>query len=400
MKPFPKRFLPVALLVAVVIGGAAWWYLHRQQAERPDALYQFQQVTRGDVSQRVSANGTLNPVTLVNVGTQVSGTVRKLNVDFNDRVQKGQVLLELDPSLLNAQVAQSEASVMNAQAVLDLARVNEARNRTLWEQDSVARQDLDAAVQAHKTARAQLALAQAQLAKDKVNLAYTVIRSPVSGVVVNRSVDVGQTVAASFQTPTLFQIAQDLAKMQADTSFAEADIGSIRVGQAARFNVDAFPERSFVGAVKLIRLNPTTQQNVVTYNVVIAVDNPDQLLLPGMTAYVSIEVAQRKDVVLVPNAALRFKPSGEEVARASSASGTSGAAGAGARRPAETSSGKVYLLDGSSLKPLAVKVGISDGRYSELLGGELRPGDKLAVADRQPNNEQPQGGGTLRFRMF
>ena len=163
-------------------------------------------------------------------------------------------------------------------------------------------------MQARKAAKAQLALARAQNERDRAQLAYSIIRSPVSGVVVARNIDVGQTVAASFQTPTLFQIAQDLSRMQIDSSFAEADIGSIRVGQAVHFNVDAFPSRSFKGVVKQIRLNPTTQQNVVTYNVVVLVDNPEQILLPGMTSYVSIVVAEREDALLVPNAALRFKP--------------------------------------------------------------------------------------------
>src|SRR5207249_3243253 len=193
-------------------------------------------------------------------------------------------------------------------AALELAVANEARMRQLHRQGFISQQELDQVEEAAKAARAQLALAQAQLEKDRTNLAYTVIRSPVSGVVVDRQVDVGQTVAASFQTPTLFLIAQDLSRMQIDTSFAEADIGSIRVGQPVHFKVDAFPDRSFQGTVKLIRLNPVTQQNVVTYDVVIAVDNPDQILLPGMTAYVNIVVARRQGVPVVSNAALRCRP--------------------------------------------------------------------------------------------
>ncbi len=258
----------------------------------------------------MSANGTLNPVVLVNVGTQVSGTVKKLHVDFNDRVKAGQILLELDPALLVAQVGQDEANLNSAKASLELAELNETRAHTLWQQDSIAKQEVDTAVQVRKSAQAQVAQASAQLAKDRTNLGYSVIRSPVAGVVVNRAVDLGQTVAASFQTPTLFQIAQDLRKMQIDSSFAEADIGNIRVGQPVQFTVDAFPERTFSATVRQVRLNPTTQQNVVTYDVVVAVDNPDQILMPGMTAYVNVIVSQRKSALLVPNAALRFKPEG------------------------------------------------------------------------------------------
>jgi len=281
---------PLALIligVAVIGAGiAVYWQVY---AETPQQ-YRSQTAEKGDISQTVSANGTINPVTLVSVGTQVSGTVKKLYVDFNSKVQKGQILLELDDALLAAQQKQSLANVQSAKASLELATANEERMRSLFTQEYVSRQELDTAVQAKKAAEAQLQLTQATVEKDRANLAYSVIRSPVSGVVVDRSVDVGQTVAASLQTPTLFKIAQDLSRMQIDANFAEADIGSIRIGQAVRFTVDAFPDRNFKGVVKLIRLNPTTVSNVVTYDVVINVANPEQILLPGMTAYVNIAV--------------------------------------------------------------------------------------------------------------
>jgi len=300
-----KRSLLILLALGVV-GVAAWWLMPQKIA--PENRYVTAPLERGSITQIVSANGTLNPVKLVNVGSQVSGIVKKLYADFNDHVQAGQVLLELDPALTQAQLQQSTANVSNAKASLELALANETRMNTLYAQEYVSRQELDQAVQALKSAQAQLAVAEAQAVRDRTNLAYTVIRSPVSGVVVSREVDIGQTVAASFQTPTLFKIAQDLSKMQIDSSYAEADVGSIRVGQPTTFRVDAFPDRSFNGEVRQVRLNPTTQQNVVTYDVVIAVDNSDQALMPGMTAYVSIIVAQRKEVLLVPNAALRFRP--------------------------------------------------------------------------------------------
>ena len=262
-RPRNRRAL-LAIVVVGVIAIGVWRWVDRPVA---DAGYRFAPVTTADVTQTVSANGTLNPVVLVNVGTQVSGTVVKLDADFNDRVKAGQILLELDPALLAAQVAQDEANLASAQAGQELAKVNEARAATLWQQDSIAKQEVDTTVELHKAAQAQVAQATAQLAKDRTNLNYSVIRSPVAGVVVNRTVDLGQTVAASFQTPTLFQIAQDLRKMQIDSSFAEADIGSIKVGQAVQFSVDAFPNRSFAASVKQVRLNATTQQNVVTYDV-------------------------------------------------------------------------------------------------------------------------------------
>ena len=311
MKKLLHSPIALALIAAAIIGIGIIVYLKVYSDSPPQ--FRTEIVGKGDISQTVSANGTINPVTLVSVGTQVSGTVKKLYVDFNSKVKKGQILLELDDSLLAAQLKQSEANVQSAQASLELATANEKRTRDLFALQYVAQQDLDTAVQAKKSAEAQLLSARAQLGKDRANLSYSVIRSPVSGVVVDREVDVGQTVAASLQTPTLFKIAQDLSKMQIDSNFAEADIGSIRVGQTARFTVDAFADRHFKGEVRQIRLNPTTVSNVVTYDVVVNVDNPEQILLPGMTAYVNIAVAERKDVLLVPNAALRYKPAKSEM---------------------------------------------------------------------------------------
>ena len=289
------------------LGALAWWLMPKKAA--PESRYVTAALERGDITQTVAANGTLNPVKLVSVGSQISGIVYKLYVDFNDRVKAGQVLLELDPALTRAQLQQSEANLASAQASLELAQANEERMRSLYAQEYVSRLELDQAVQALKAAQAQVALVQAQVARDRTNLNFTVIRSPVSGVVVSRQVDLGQTVAASLSAPTLFQIAQDLGKMQIDSNYAEADVGNIRVGQPVNFHVDAFPNRNFSGTVKQIRLNPTTQQNVVTYDVVVAVDNPELLLMPGMTAYVNITLAKREAALLVPNAALRFRPS-------------------------------------------------------------------------------------------
>ncbi|HSI29082.1 MAG TPA: efflux RND transporter periplasmic adaptor subunit, partial [Methylophilus sp.] len=301
-----KKIVVFILVVAMAV--AAYYYYQKTHQPRPEDLYRLDEVTRGDIEQSVSANGTLNPVSLISVGTQVSGIVRKLYVDFNDQVKKDQVLLELDSALFNAQITQSQNSVRNNQASVDLAVANEKRMRELYEQDFVSKQELDTAVQVMKSAKAQLESARGLLARDQTNLNFTIIRSPVSGVVINRVVDMGQTVAASFQTPTLIQIAQDLAKMQIDTSFAEADIGKIKVGQKVSFNVDAFPNRNFEGVVKQVRLNSTNTSNVVTYNVVVSVDNEDLTLLPGMTAYVNIAVEHVKQTMLVPNAALRYKP--------------------------------------------------------------------------------------------
>ena len=381
-----RRTLVAFTIVALAAGGVV--YYRSLATLSPEQRYKLQTVDKGNLTQTVSANGTLNPVVLVNVGTQVSGTVTKLYVDFNDKVKEGQPLLELDSSLLAAQARQTAANVLNVAATLDLARANEARMKSLFEQEYVSRQELDQAVQARKSAEAQLAQSKAAADKDRVNLAYTTIRSPVSGIVVDRVVDLGQTVAASLQTPVLIKIAQDLSEMRIDSSFAEADIGSIKEGQKVHFTVDAFPNRSFQGEVQQIRLNATTQQNVVTYNVRVSLSNPEQILLPGMTAYVNIAVDSRKDVLLVPNAALRFKPADAPAAseQAKQPVATPGeprpsGQGGGKGRKRDTASGTVYIISGGELKLVSVQLGITDNRNTEVVSGDLKPGDKVITGE-------------------
>ncbi|RDE51867.1 MAG: efflux RND transporter periplasmic adaptor subunit [Candidatus Accumulibacter meliphilus] len=394
------------LAVALATGGMYWQ--HQNATLSPEQRYKLQAIERGEITQTVSANGTLNPVVLVNVGTQVSGTVTRLYVDFNDKVEKGQALLELDDSLLAAQARQSAANVNNVSAALDLARANEARMRALFAQEYVSRQEFEQSIQTRRSSEAQLAQARAAADKDQVNLRYTTIRSPVSGVVVDRVIDLGQTVAASLQTPTLIKIAQDLSEMRIDSSFAEADIGKIREGQAVRFTVDAFPERSFEGSVQQIRLNPTTQQNVVTYNVRVSLSNPEHILLPGMTAYVSIAVAQRDDALLVPNAALRFKPPEDankslpaESAESAEPPPEAGkATGKGRTRDANRggSSGTVHIVDRGQLKAVRLQLGITDNRNSEVLAGELKVGERVVIGENPLNS----GGkpSSVGLRLF
>jgi len=367
---FLSRRLVIASIVAVAISGGGYALFWPKQLPL-DQRYSIAAVERGGLTEMVSANGTLNPVILVNVGTQVSGVVQKIHADFNDKVKQGQVLLELDPSLIKAQAAQSEAAAASAKASLDLARANMKRTRALFQKEYVTSQDVDTAVQALKAAEAQVAQSMAQVQRDRINLAYTVIRSPVSGVVVSREVDVGQTVAASFQTPTLFKIAQSLTSMQIDSSFAEADIGGIRVGQEASFTVDAYPGREFTGKVRQIRLNPTTQQNVVTYNVVIDVNNDEGILLPGMTAYVSVVTARLKSVLKVPNAALRFRPAADAVIENEQVA-EPGAKAGGLR-------GTVYRLGEKGLQPVRLRLGASDNSTTEVLAGALKAGDSVVV---------------------
>lgn len=406
----------LVLLLLVAIAAAAYWYYKHTHQPKPEDLYRLDELTQGHVEQTVSANGTLNPVSLISVGTQVSGIVRKMYVDFNDVVKKDQVLLELDSRLFNAQIAQSQGSVRNNEAAVELAIANEKRMRQLYAQEYVSKQELDTAVQVLKSARAQLETARGLLARDVTNLNFSIIRSPVSGVVVNRVVDVGQTVAASFQTPTLIQIAQDLSKMQIDTSFAEADIGKIKEGQKVNFNVDAFPDRSFEGVVKQLRLNSTNTSNVVTYNVVVSVDNQDLTLLPGMTAYVNIIVDRVSHALLVPNAALRYKPKLDSASTPDSSKPEAGgregkrgwrkhgAKGEGQGPAVSSVMGKIYVLRAG--KPVMVRVhtGITDGRSTVVSGDGLAAGDKVIVSELQsdsaPNKGQGNNNGPRGPRMF
>lgn len=384
-----KKFILLLILFILVVGG---YFFYKDTTQlRPEDMYKQQALTQGDVEQNVSANGTINPVSLVSVGTQVSGRVSKLYVDFNDKVEKGQILLELDDALFTAQIAQTQGSVRNTEASVELAKANEARMRTLYAQEFVSKQELDQSVQALKSAKAQLDTARAQLQRDKTNLSYSIIRSPVSGIVIDRQIDLGQTVAASFQTPTLIKIAQDLSKMQIDTSFAEADIGNINVGQSVKFNVDAFPNLNFEGVVKQIRLNPTNVSNVVTYNVVVSVDNPDKILLPGMTAYVNITFAKHEGVMLAPNAALRFKPTlesaGNDVASNKNARGNKKKVGSDAVSIDGFGHGKVYVLQAGKPEMRQVKVGITDGKFTEIVSSELKPDDKVIVSEAQTDGK-------------
>ncbi|MGH8692682.1 MAG: efflux RND transporter periplasmic adaptor subunit [Burkholderiales bacterium] len=386
----------VVLLLLASAGTAIW--LWKNNSEMPaEQRYRTRPVERGTLVQSVSANGTLNPVVLVTVGSQISARVTKLYADFNQRVKAGQVLAELDPALLIATEQQTLANLASARALLRLARANEERFQQLFAQEYISRQEMDQAVQAREAAQAQVQVYEAQHSRDRANLHYTVIRSPVSGVVVDRQVDVGQTVAASLQAPVLFKIAQDLKQMQINSAVAEADVGAIRIGQEVDFRVDAFSDREFKGKVKQIRLNPTITSNVVTYNVVVSVDNADEVLLPGMTAYITITTQTKQDVLMVPSAALRFRPAGKaESPRMSS--GPAAGATAGARKRAAGS--QVHALRGGKIEAVAVQTGITNGRVTEIAGGDLREGDMVVVEDLTATPRLQTAPSGPRTRLF
>jgi HlyD family secretion protein len=365
-----KILIGVALLA---IASAVGFIAFRNKDNGPK--YKTEKVTRGNITETIIATGTVNPVKSVKVGTQVSGTIRRIYADYNSPVKKGELIAEIDPAPFEAQVEQaranlleSKANVEQAEAQLEDAGRTLARQRELYSKDLViSRSELDAAETKSEVANAQLNLAKAQLARAsaalklaETNLGYTKIMSPVNGVVVERNVDVGQTVAASFQTPTLFTIAEDLTKMQLNTNVDEADIGSVKVGAEAEFTVDAYPNSTFKGVVSQVRIAPIIVQNVVTYNALIDVENPDQMLKPGMTANVSMVVANVGDVLKIPNAALRFFPSD-------------------AGSPADYPGAGVWIVRNHKPERIQVETGISDGRYTQLVSGNLKEGDEVIL---------------------
>ncbi|HXQ22869.1 MAG TPA: efflux RND transporter periplasmic adaptor subunit [Candidatus Acidoferrales bacterium] len=372
----------VASLIVAVAGYAYW----TRGDHAGEGAYVTEALQAGVVASTVTATGTVNPVTTVQVGTYVSGPIQALYVDYNSPVKQGQLVAKIDSRPFQVKVQEADANLANARAKvekdradLEFKKLTLDRNRELLVKNLIAQNDLDTAKSNYDQAVAQLNLdiasvqqAEASLQEARINLAYTDITSPVDGVVVSRNVDVGQTVAASFQTPTLFLIAQDLTKMQVDTNVSESDIGGVRQGQSASFTVDAYPGKEFPGSVAQVRNAPITLQNVVTYDVVIAVDNADLELKPGMTATVTITTARRDDVLRIPLRALRFHPERKpEEAETPSTQRES------TRQGAPT----VWVLqpDGT-LRKVVVKTGVRSDQYAELASGELHEGDQLAVA--------------------
>ncbi|MGC1676594.1 MAG: efflux RND transporter periplasmic adaptor subunit [Candidatus Binataceae bacterium] len=383
MKLFSSRIARISLGAVVVIL-IAWYFMH---GRGDGTRFVTAPVTSGSIVRSVAATGTVNPVTTVQVGTYVSGPITQISADFNSPVKQGQIIAKIDPRPYAATVALSTAAVANAKAQLLKDQANLAYQKVTYERDKkllaeqVDSQDqVDSQFNTYNQAVAQIALdraaidqQEATLKQAQLNLNYTDIRSPVDGTVVARNVDVGQTVAASFQTPVLFLVAQDLTKMQVDASVSESDIGYVKKGEPADFKVDAFPDRMFQGTVGQVRQAPITVQNVVTYDVVVNVDNPELLLKPGMTANVTITTARRDQVVRLPLDALRFKPRGKKVV-ASAADPGSGSDASPSRNT------QVWIPSGGSIEPVTVNVGLDDGVNAEVLSGALKPGD-LVVTD-------------------
>jgi HlyD family secretion protein len=375
-----KRFLPVGIIIVALL---LILFVVRRCTSSNASTYQTANVTHGPITQLVTATGTLNPVVNVQVGSQVSGNIAKLFADFNSEVKAGQTVAQIDPMLFQAAVTQAEGDVANAQAALELAKVNAARTQRLFTEKNSSQQDVDSAVANLHQAEANVKIKQGALDKAKADLDHCTITSPIDGVVISRSVDVGQTVAASLQAPVIFQIANDLAKMQIDSNVAEADVGAVEVGQDVDFTVDAFPTRTFHGKVVQVRNAPITVQNVVTYDTVIGVENKDLKLKPGMTANVSIIIAHKDNVLQLKNAALRYRPSDAATA-ATPAQARAASPGGQGQRPTgarqRSSERTVYILSYGGPKPVQIKTGISDGIVTEVTDG-FKEGDSVVTAE-------------------
>ncbi|SDX97843.1 HlyD family secretion protein [Acetomicrobium thermoterrenum DSM 13490] len=364
------------MLFVLVIGAVLFAAFGRGVFSRKEGVnYDMAPVERRDISSFVTAIGNVSAVTTVEVGTQVSGTIREIYADYNSIVNKGQIIALIDPTTFEAQVEQAKANLMQAkaglqraQATLADAKRNLDRQKMLWERDLIARSDLDSAqtnydlaVAGVSEADANVLQAQASLKKVETDLGYTRIYSPVDGIVVSRDVDVGQTVAASFQTPTLFTIAQDLTKMQIETNVDEADIGNVREGLEVTFTVDAYPNAIFSGRIKQVRIASSVVENVVTYPVIIDVSNPDLMLKPGMTANVTIITDKKENVLAVPSAAFRYRPSAYE---------------------GELLRGRVlWVLEEGRPLPVQVETGITDGAYVEIKSDDLKEGDRVIIGE-------------------
>lgn len=401
-----RKYVIIAVVAAIVLAAAGFYF----KGKKPEYTYRTVKVERGTIVSSVAATGNLSAVTTVQVGTQVSGTIQKLYVDYNSRVKKGQTIAEIDPSLFNAAVEQAQGNAYSAEGNLLRARVTLAdaertmvRNRKLLADGIISQGDYDLTETAWQSARASLKSAEGSVSQTrgalqqaKTNLRYSIIRSPVDGVVISRAVDVGQTVAASFQTPTLFTIAQDLTKMQIEVSVDEADISRVRLAQPATFTVDAYPEQQFRGKVVQIRSAPIITQNVVTYVVVVNVDNSDLKLKPGMTANVTIEVGRKDDVLRLSPAALRFKP--KESAKKDEAGADkrpSGPAPAGMGRPPGRKGGggqQVYVLKEGKPVAVPVKTGIAGSSSIELVEGALKEGDEVIIEQSGGETKKKSGG--------
>lgn len=429
-----KKKITITIIAILFLGGTTGYYFYSHNGTE-EIQFRVEKVSRGDVQVVVTATGTLNAVRTVQVGSQVSGTLQKVNVDFNDKVKQGQIVAQIDPTFLEASVRDAEASLQRTTAQYNESKRSFERIKTLVEKNLASQADFDASLaqfEANDAARKQ---SVAQVERAKINLRYATIKSPIDGVIISRAVDVGQTVAASLSAPTLFTIANDLTKMQVQANVDEADIGKVQDGQEVSFTVDAYPEQEFHGKVRQVRLSPKVEQNVVNYTVIIDVPNPDLKLMPGMTATVTIQITKRESILKVPTVALRFNPPEEYIEQQKDSiqkrgEGDDSSRGERRRQWSERMQGdggaidpqamqrkmqsrgitRVWVMNArKKLEPVMVRTGISDGTFTEIIRGKLEEGQEIivgTVAQRSqsqqqssPFNQQRQGGGGVPRRL-
>jgi len=407
-----KLFIIIPVFVLIIL----FFFVFKAKNKKSEAAFLTAEVTRGDITIMVSATGTLEAVTTVQVGSQVSGTISALYADFNSQVKAGQVIAQLDPTFLKAQVAQVQADLERAKASAELSKKEYERSLSLFQKNMISESEKDISLTNYELAKSTEKSAQANLDRVKTNLDYSTITSPIDGVVISRNVDVGQTVAASLQAPTLFTIAKDLTKMKVNASIDEADIGKIKEGQEVSFTVDAYPEQNFKGKVSQIRLSPEVVQNVVSYDVIIEVSNPELLLKPGMTANVTVLVDQRVNILKVPSGAMRFRPSLEKEKKESSSKSNEGMNIARNLPPSEnmnpdkmnpsglrkTGQTALWILNQQGKpEPVPVQTGISDGTFTQVISDNLKEGDKVITgqknSEQQTTNNQQVNPFTPRF---
>lgn len=445
-----RKKILIGTVILVVIAGIVFGFTYFGRQKNSVSKYRKEAVQKGSIQALVVTTGTLNPVTIVDVGSQVSGKIEKLYVDFNSQVKAGQVIAELDQELFETRVSQNEANYKSALASLEKANVSLENSKkklerasSLFEKNLISYEEMEDTETQYYNAKAELQSQEArldqamsQLESSKVDLAYAIIRSPIDGMVITRNINVGQTVAASFQAPVLFQIANNLNKMQVECSVDEADIGKVKEDQKVTFTVDAFPNQTFRGTVTQVRYSPEVQQNVVTYTTIVEVENPELKLRPGMTATVSVVVGEAKDKLLVANAALRFNPDPEEMQRlfeemrkerqaargGESQTNESGAANprAQAGEPGQPFPGgmgrgmpgarmqefsRVWIEDvNGKLRPLFIRTGVTDNSYTEVVSGDLKEGQEVIAgtdggsSSRSSQNNPMRGSGMMFIR--
>jgi HlyD family secretion protein len=404
------------LLASVAAIAGAGWFAYDHFTEEPAPTYTTTAAAKGDVIQSVTASGTLSPVVQVEVGSQISGRVSALLADYNDEVKKGQVIARIDPQVIESEVSQAQARLRSARADLVRLQAMAANSKAQYDRlaglvasGAIARADVEAALADSRAADAQVLAARAKVTEaegavvqTRANLAYTTITAPIDGIVISRSVDVGQTVAASLSAPVLFVIAGDLRQMEVHTTVAESDVGQLTQGMPVRFTVDAFPDKTFTGKVKQVRFEAQTVSNVVTYDAVVGVENAELELRPGMTANATFVIAERKDVLTVPSKALRFRPAGAAAPQVAKRPAGAKPDGARARRGSA-----VWVLRNSVPTRVAVETGLTDGTSVEVTGGELREGDLVITASGDGSGAAPaapatqqRGGGRMPRGVF